>query len=81
MSYEVTFSDTARSDLQKLTPTVQERILKKIRWLSGNFELLTPQTLSADFSGSFKLRVGDYRVIYSFLEWETIESSIPLILR
>ncbi|WP_193914548.1 type II toxin-antitoxin system RelE family toxin [Desmonostoc muscorum] len=37
-----------------------------MRWLSENFDNLTPQALSADLSGLFKLRVGNYRVIYSF---------------
>ncbi|WP_365973399.1 type II toxin-antitoxin system RelE/ParE family toxin [Moorena sp. SIO4G3] len=27
---------------------------------------MTPQALSANLSGLFKLRIGDYRVIYSF---------------
>ncbi|MDZ7965264.1 MAG: type II toxin-antitoxin system RelE/ParE family toxin [Nostoc sp. DedSLP03] len=37
-----------------------------MRYLSENFDNLTLQTLSADLSGMFKLRVGNYRVIYSF---------------
>jgi len=45
---------------------MQERILRKIRWLSDNFNDVNPQALSANLSGLFKLRVGDYRVIYSF---------------
>lgn len=66
MSYSVELAEAARNDIKKLTAKAQERILKKIRWLSENFESLTPQSLSADFSGLFKLRFGDYRVIYSF---------------
>lgn len=31
-----------------------------------NFENVSPQALSSNLSGLFKLRVGDYRVIYSF---------------
>jgi mRNA interferase RelE/StbE len=52
--------------LEELTSTIQERILRKIRWLSENFDDVIPQALSADLSGLFKLRVGDCRVIYSF---------------
>ncbi|MDJ0737498.1 MAG: type II toxin-antitoxin system RelE/ParE family toxin [Nostocaceae cyanobacterium] len=40
--------------------------MNKIRWLCENFDDISPQALSADLSGLFKLRVGDYRVIYSF---------------
>lgn len=66
MSYQVEFTSEAVHDLEKLTSAIQERILTKIRWLSENLNDLTPQALSADLSGLFKLRVGDYRIIYSF---------------
>jgi mRNA interferase RelE/StbE len=66
MSYNVEFTLTGIDSLEQLTSTIQERILRKIRWLSENFDDVTPQALSADLSGLFKLRVGDYRVIYSF---------------
>jgi mRNA interferase RelE/StbE len=66
MAYYVEFTSEATDDLEKLTSTIQQRILTKIRWLSENLDKLTPQTLSADLIGLFKLRVGDYRIIYSF---------------
>ena len=66
MSYTVEFLPEAIVDLQALTSSIQERILRKIRWLSENFDEVSPQALSADLSGLFKLRVGDYRIIYSF---------------
>jgi mRNA interferase RelE/StbE len=66
MSYSVEFTAGAINNLSALTSIVQQRILNKIRWLSENFENISPQALSADLSGLFKLRVGDYRVIYSF---------------
>ncbi|MEA5467570.1 type II toxin-antitoxin system RelE/ParE family toxin [Spirulina sp. 06S082] len=34
--------------------------------MAENFEQITPQALTANLAGLFKLRVGDYRVIYSF---------------
>ena len=66
MGYNVEFTPTGIAGLEGLTPTIQERILRKIRWLSENFNDVNPQALSADLIGLFKLRVGDYRVIYSF---------------
>ena len=42
------------------------RILKKIDWLRRNFEQISPIPLAANWSGFYKLRVGDYRVIYEF---------------
>ncbi|MEM9948796.1 MAG: type II toxin-antitoxin system RelE/ParE family toxin [Cyanobacteria bacterium P01_D01_bin.36] len=55
----------ARTDLKNLTSKVQERILKKVRWLVDNFEAVPHLTLTGEFSGLFKLRVGDYRVLYA----------------
>ena len=63
MSYDIEFKSEATIGFGALASTIQDRILRKIRWLSEN---LTPQALSADLSGLFKLKIGDYRVIYSF---------------
>jgi mRNA interferase RelE/StbE len=66
MTYRIEFTLEAMKGLEQLTPTIQQRIVSKIRWLSENLDNLAPQALSADLSGLFKLRVGDYRIIYSF---------------
>lgn len=66
MSYKVEFLDFATESLKKIDAGMQRRILKKIRWLCENFESITPVPLSANLNGLFKLRVGDYRVLYSF---------------
>jgi mRNA interferase RelE/StbE len=66
MSYRVEFTTKAIRGLESLTSTIQERILRKIRWLCESFDEISPQPLSANLSGLFKLRIGDYRVIYSF---------------
>jgi mRNA interferase RelE/StbE len=68
MSYKVEFTSASIAELEDLAPMVQERVLRKVRWLSENFTQVNPQGLSADLSGLCKLRVGDYRVIYSFNE-------------
>jgi mRNA interferase RelE/StbE len=65
-NYRVEFTSGAIANLEALTSTIQERIVRKIRWLSENFDNLNPQLLSANLSDLFKLRIGDYRVIYSF---------------
>lgn len=66
MSYSVELTAEALVNQEKLTQAVQERIGNKINWLAENFEQITPMPLSANLAGFFKLRVGDYRVIYSF---------------
>lgn len=57
MPYQVEFTPAAINDLEQLTSTIQQRILIKIRWLAENFDNVTPQALSAELSGLFKLRV------------------------
>ncbi|MFO0097824.1 MAG: type II toxin-antitoxin system RelE family toxin [Aphanizomenon sp.] len=66
MNYLVEYEPEALADLEKLTKSVCQRIVNKINWLAENLDQITPQPLTADLSGFFKLRVGDYRVIYEF---------------
>ena len=53
MSYRVEFKQKAVADLDSLTKIFQERILKKIKWLSENFNEITPPALSANLTGLF----------------------------
>jgi mRNA interferase RelE/StbE len=62
--YQVEFRPTAAQDFDNLDQAVADRLLKKLRWLAENFDSVRPEPLSGLFSGLFKLRVGDYRVIY-----------------
>ena len=72
MHYFIEYEQEALADLEKLTQAVRKRIVNKINWLAENFDQITPQSLTADLSGFFKLRVGDYRVIYEFSREEKI---------
>lgn len=72
MSYLIEYELEAITDLEKLTQAIRERVVKKIIWLAENFDNINPQSLTADLSGLFKLRVGDYRVIYEFNREEEI---------
>ena len=64
MSYSIEYESEALSDLEKLAPYIRKRIINKIEWLAQNFEQITPQSLTGDWTGFYKLRVGDYRIIY-----------------
>lgn len=66
MSYSVTFEPESITDLDLITDFIRLRILNKIEWLAINFEQITPLPLTREWSGFYKLRVGDYRVIYEF---------------
>jgi mRNA interferase RelE/StbE len=77
MSYSVTFEPESITDLDLITDFIRLRILNKIEWLAINFEQITPLPLTREWSGFYKLRVGDYRVIYEFDR----ESRIIIIIR
>ena len=69
--YHVEFTPTAAEDLARLNKPIAQRILSKIRWLAENFPALTPKPLTGQWAGVYKLRVGDYRVLYTFDNTET----------
>ncbi|MGV0028315.1 type II toxin-antitoxin system RelE family toxin [Phormidesmis priestleyi] len=78
MSYTVEFEPEAINDLDKLDETIRERILTKINWLSDNFDQTKPQALTGNLSELFKLRIGDYRVLYDFSRAENLITIIQV---
>jgi mRNA interferase RelE/StbE len=77
MAYSVSFEPESIDDLDEIPQIMRLRILKKIQWLSINFEKISPLPLTGQWSGFYKLRVGDYRVIYEF----DIENQLIFIAR
>ena len=74
--YEVEFTERAREGLARLDRQTAQRILNKIRWLAENFDAITPEQLTGQWQGMYKLRVGDYRVVYTY---ETTERRLILV--
>ena len=64
-AYTVEFLPEAHANLKRFSQPNAQRILNKINWLANNFDSLSREALTGEFKGLFKLRVGDYRVIYS----------------
>ena len=58
------WTEGALEDLESLDKEVKARVLKKVTWLSEHFDNIVPETLSGTLGGLYKLRVGDWRVIY-----------------
>ena len=59
----------AQADVKRLDPDFQARILDKLDWMGENAELLRHRALQGSaWTGCFKYRVGDYRIIYQ-LNW------------
>lgn len=62
--YRVIILPKAFADLSKLDKTAAQRISDKLTWLSEIIKRTTPIPLKGEFSGFYKLKVGDWRVIY-----------------
>ena len=67
----IEWTESAIRDLKKLDKPIVLRILAKITWFSSNSERVIPEPLAGGFRGTFKLRVGDWRVVYA-LEGKTV---------
>ena len=48
------------------------RIAQRIKWLAENVERMIPEALKGPLAGSYKLREGDYRIIYQVLRKEHV---------
>lgn len=68
MSFSIEFNPEAIADLAKIDRTNQLRIARKIKWLGENFEQITPLSLTGNLSSFFKIRIGDYRAIYTIVQ-------------
>jgi mRNA interferase RelE/StbE len=62
--YAVTFSRSARKELEKLPPQSLERIFQKIEFLAAQPRPAGCKKLKGG-QNLWRIRVGDYRVIYS----------------
>ncbi|MFQ6002565.1 MAG: type II toxin-antitoxin system RelE/ParE family toxin [Candidatus Zixiibacteriota bacterium] len=67
--HRVRILKAASQDLERLDKRTGRRIVQRINWLSANLDAIRLETLTGDLVGLYKLRVGDYRVIYEVL-WD-----------
>lgn len=70
--YQLRLLDAAVDDLARLDRSIARRIVKRLSWLIENFDLIQPLPLTGNFAGLYKLRIGDYRVIYEILHDEHV---------
>ncbi len=61
----VEWTPRALQDLEKIDRITAERIAAKAMWLGENFAHIVHEGLHHDFGSSYKLRIGDYRAVYS----------------
>jgi mRNA interferase RelE/StbE len=68
--YSLRILDAATGELADLDRQVASRIVRRAQWLAENIEAIKPLPLTGELSGLYKLRVGDYRVVYEILSAE-----------
>jgi mRNA interferase RelE/StbE len=68
MIYKVEFTKSAQKELDKLPQGASKRIMKSINKLAGQPRSGSVRPMVG--STSWRLRVGDYRVIYDILDEE-----------
>ena len=61
----VKWSKSGLDDLETLDPAVRDRVLSKVSWLQENTSRIAPKKLHRELEGLYRLRVGDYRIVYS----------------
>ncbi len=70
--YRIRILDAATRDLARLDRPIGHRVAERIHWLAENLDNIRPEPLTADLAGLYKLRVGDYRVVYEILRNEQV---------
>lgn len=70
MTYRIRVLDTATRELAKLDKPSGRRVVERIHWLAANLDDIKPEVLTGDLAGLYKLRAGDYRIVYEILHDE-----------
>ena len=68
--WSVDFEDEALRDMETLSSSTRKQVFDKIEWFRGHFSEINPLSLGGEWRGFYKLRVGDYRVIYD-IRWSS----------
>lgn len=63
--YSLLFTPDAENDFRKLNLVVRKRIYKKLKWLLEHLDPLRALPLTGPWRGFFKLRIGEWRIIYN----------------
>ncbi len=63
MKYNLVYTRRAEKDIKKLDPSVKNNIGKSLHKLQNN-PIVNSQKLSDPIIGTYRFRIGDYRVIF-----------------
>jgi mRNA interferase RelE/StbE len=64
--YRVRFTSKALEQLERMDKSISKQVFKKLKWLVEHFDESLPIPLAGNLKEIYKLRVGDYRVLYTF---------------
>ena len=65
--FQVEITSRAKKDIESLDSGIAHRVLQKLTWLGENAHQISHdalQDLPEHLQGTYKYRVGDYRVLY-----------------
>jgi mRNA interferase RelE/StbE len=68
--YRIRILDAATRELSRLDKPVSRRIVERLRWLAANLDAIRLEALTGELTGLYRLRIGDYRIIYEILREE-----------
>jgi mRNA interferase RelE/StbE len=71
LTVKVLYKASVRRDLKKIDQKGAERILREIRHVLGD-NPGSGEALHGEFAGLYKLRIGEYRVIYALLQQDVL---------
>ncbi len=54
----------AEDNLARLGKSIRRQVVKKLYWLAEHADVVQHDALTGQWAGLYKLRVGDYRVLY-----------------
>ena len=65
MSYSVELTQKAEDDLARLPKRQAQLAVNRLRRLGENAEIMSHMALAGQLRGVFRLRIGDYRALYT----------------
>lgn len=65
MAYEAIWHEGALKDLKKLDKQVAKKIIDKVKEYLIKEPTILGKPLKGNFSGFYRYRIGDYRIIYT----------------
>ena len=63
-SWRFHITAVAENDFSRLDTPIRKRVKEHLKWFQEHFEEIVPLPLGGTLAGFFKLRIGDWRIVY-----------------